>query len=343
LTVIEGLTERHLKVEEGSISALGAVDTGGTMLTQVLLAQGLLDEHAVPEDLLAATTADSARALLLTFSELSEAAIDRAVRGQVKNIMLELFFADEGRFVFYDPGESSWQLDGIVWELPIAGGVAAMEVLMDGMRRFDEWRELRKAFPHDNVIIHALTFHADLPALKALAEQGEPLPLRDLCMRLRMPRFQVFEQLYEGLCRGLVAVEESSQKGATGRGRSHEETLLRAAQNLLVEKQFEEASTLLEGLRELNPLDPNVVQLLKRARSEHLVQLYSEMPADVRPIRTVNDSREHDLSAEERHMLSRVNGRYDVATLLAVTPLGELRSLRSLHRLHRLALIRFDR
>jgi hypothetical protein len=256
--------------------------------------------------------------------------------------MLELLFAEDGRFFFCDVDEHAGQADTVDWDLAIPGGVGVLEVLMDGMRRLDEWRDIRKSFPHDHVLVHALAFATDVPAVQGLIDGGGELPLRDLCLRLRIPRFQVLEQLYQALCRGEVAIEETSHLSLPDGGPTQEETLLRAARNLLAEKQFEEATALLSGLRELDPLDPAVTGLLKRVRAEHLRELYKEMPARVRPIRTLADPDQCQLTPEERHMLSRINGRYDVATLLAVTSLSELSSLRSLHRLHRLALIRLE-
>jgi len=340
LILVSGLEERNLRLVDGEIVALGDSDPRPNILVDLLLAQGLVTEESVRSAQMTAGGPDETRARLLAQGVITAEELDRAIDSHVRGVVLDFLFTEEGRFVFADADEDAAACHWIHWDLALSVGIRAQGLVMDGLRRLDEWRRMREVFPHDNVIVHALAGAPDLHIVTTLAEVGEAIPLGDLAMRARAPRFRVVEQLSEGLRRGLVAIEDAAPLDAQSGGET--KTLLDAATALLDEGQFEEATSLLRAIRDLDPLDPTVGSLFKRARTEHVMQLYRDLPPRLRPIRTTEDLGHLDLTAEERHIFHRINGRRDIATLLVVTPLGELQTLRALSRLRMLGVVRFE-
>ena len=118
-------------------------------------------------------------------------------------------------------------------------------------------------------------------------------------------------------------------------------TLVANAEVLVDEKQYDEAAALLRSALDLDPYDAPARQLMHRARAEQVEELYQRFPPYRVPV--VCQGREQlqkiNLSARERYVLHRIDGRRDVATLTVSTPLGELETLRALRKLHHAGLV----
>jgi hypothetical protein len=339
LALASGLKERYFRLAEGKILALGASEPRPGSLLDLLVGHGFLAEEAVTSDLVEAAASDKIRQMLIDRSLVDRDQIDSVIEDHARDTLLEFFFLEDGRFAFSGADEvatSAW----IHWDLCLSSGLGAQDVLMDGMRRIDEWGRIREVFPHDNIVVFALASATGLPAVTALAKEGAPLSVGDLCGRLQAPKFRVIEQLFEGLNAGLVAIEDAP--APISRRGSAVDALLRAATALLDERQFEEASALLTTIRVLDPLEPDTAALLKRARREQLEELYRDLPAALRPVPRPERIAGAELTPEERHIFQRINGRHDIGTLIVLSPLGELHTLTALRRLMRLDLIRLE-
>ena len=104
---------------------------------------------------------------------------------------------------------------------------------------------------------------------------------------------------------------------------------------LLDEHQFDEAVALLRGALHLDPGREDARELLQRAWQEQLADLYQTIPPYKVP--SLRVTREQlaalPLTARERHLAERINGRWDVGALVVVTPVGELEAMRTLKKL----------
>ena len=341
LSVSLAIDVRYFQVTNGEITGLGAADPRAHDLVRLLLGRGLIDEtllHRVLER--SASEPRSLQKIILDEGHVERSSLAQAVRSHVKDAVLQVFLWEQGQFVFTATAESSL-LEPPSWDLSVNPSVPVAEVLMDAMRRLDDWRHISEVFPSDYVMLHAIAPAPDLPAVDALHEAREPLALVDLCLRLDRPRFAILEELYEGWRRGVVAAEATPAELAATPGSTPVQHLLDAARTLAGEQQYDEATALLRTVLNLDASHSEARRLLNDAHKAQLEQLYREFPPYRVPVATVDRSRLDNvtLAPRERYLLLRIDGRWDVATLTAITPLGELETLRALKKFLQLGLI----
>jgi hypothetical protein len=342
LTVSLEFEERYMRVEEGRLVALGSSDPRSHDLVRLLLARQLIDEPRLRRALQSAESSHRRlRTVLVDDGHVPAAALAAAVRSYAKDGALQLFLWQEGRFVFSDlPNEALLPDRELDTEFPVDPPIPMRELLIDGMRRVDEWRRVAEVLPSDYSVVHALGRAEDLPAYEALATKGEPTALGDLCLELGRPRFEILEELYEAWRRGLLAVDGVPQQLRANHS-SPIDVLVRNAITLLQEKQFEEAGVLLRSVLDLDPYHDRARAYLHRARAEQLQELYTEVPPYKIPWLRV--PRDHpklsSLSPRERYLLSRLDGKRDIDSLTVMTPLGELETLRAIKHFQHIQVI----
>jgi hypothetical protein len=342
LTVILDFEERFLRLQDGMLVGLGSDDPRARDLARLLLARGLIDEPRLRRAL--AAQDQSRRPLRVVLTDdgyVPAAAVFSAVRSHAKDIAMQLFLWHDGRFSFNEAGPAllaePQDVDGFLIDPPIP----MRELLMDGLRRLDEWRRIAEVLPSDYTVIHALGRATDLPALEMLADIGDPVALGDLCMRIGRPRFEVIEELYEAWRRGILAIDAVPQQLSIGMHTSHIDVLVSTAQTLLEEQQFDEAAALLRSALDLDPYHDHARQLLNGARLEQLASLYVQFPPFkvVVPEKTLEATQGLNLTPRERYLMTRIDGLRDVGTLTVMTPLGELETLRALRKFHHIGLV----
>jgi hypothetical protein len=97
-------------------------------------------------------------------------------------------------------------------------------MLMECMRRIDEYPMLLQTFPADGVRVSA-TGRAPDPEAESMESEktvlaivAQPRTVRDIVARAQLPSFDVYEALKHLKEKGLIAVEEDLQSGLTGEG-----------------------------------------------------------------------------------------------------------------------------
>jgi hypothetical protein len=333
--------ERYIRFADGLIVAYGSDDPMARDLGRLVLLRGLCDEASV----LRAVEAQSASGMpladtLVTSGAIDTARLEQAVHGHVEETVLGLFLWPDGRFTFSEalpPDDVDHYMPP---EYQLAEPISTRQVLMEGMRRLDEWTRIVKVLPSDDVQLHALGPADDLPILEEIAAHPEPPTLGQLLAVKGDSRYSVCEQLFRAFERGLVAVEAPKPEAAaralkTARGSTTVTHLLTAAQSMIAEGQHEEAAALLRSALSLDPFRAEARLLLQKSRDAQLTGLYDSLGRDrvARVAMTPGQLKRVQLSARERRVLEHVNGRWDVGALALTTAIGELETLRALKRL----------
>jgi hypothetical protein len=341
LTVALAFEERYLRLEEGMVTSLGSDDPRARDLARLLLGRGLIDEprlrRALREE---ERSRRPLRTVIIDDGHVPAPAVSAAVRAYAKDIAVQLFLWHDGKFFFTDEKGALGDVvptAGLVIDPPIP----VRELLMDGVRRLDEWHRIAEVLPSDFAVVHALGQADDLPSFALLQRSGEPIALGDLVLRAGRARVEVLEELYEAWRRGVLAVDAVPQQLVAKDRSSPTSMLVGSARALLEEKQFDEAAALLRSALDLDPYNDEARGMLHRARSEQLEDLYTQFPPVRIPVaqpapRPVFDA----LSARERYVLTRVDGVRDVAALTVVTPLGELETLRVLKKFVQVGIVK---
>jgi hypothetical protein len=337
--------ERYLRFADGSIGAYGSDDPMARDLGRLCLMRGLCDENA----LLAAVEQQSQSHMplgdvLVSSGTVAHDALEAAVRKHVEETVLGLFLWPEGRFTYRHEIAPEEVAQFMPPEYELAEPISTRGILMEGMRRLDEWTRIVKVLPSDDVQIHALGPATDLPILEEIAAHPQPPSLGQLLAEQGDSRFAVCEQLFRAFDRGLIAVEAPKPDAAggaqkTARGSTTVAHLVQAAQTMVQEGQHDEAAALLRSALALDPFRADARALMKESREAQLVSLYEAMPPQRVPTVVGKSYKGASLSTRERRVLSQVNGRWDVAALALTSGVGELETLRALRRLIRAGVV----
>jgi hypothetical protein len=341
LSVALEFEERYLRFVDGNVVAYGSDDAMARDLGRLCLLRGLCDEQAVLEAV--EQQAKSQMPLgdvLVSAGAVTHEALEAAVLAHIEETVLGLFLWPEGRFSFTVELAPKDVAAFMLPEYELHEPLATRQILMEGMRRLDEWTRIVKVLPSDEVQLHALGPADDLPLLEEIASHPEPPTLGQILAEQNDSRFAVCTQLFRAFERGLVAVEapsaEASARAArTARGSTTVAHLVAAATSMVDEGQHEEAAALLRSALTLDPFRADARVLLARSREAQLEALYEQMPRENVPRLALPEGRikRMTLTARERSLLTHVNGRWDVGALALTTGFGELETLRALRRL----------
>ncbi|HJZ85702.1 MAG TPA: DUF4388 domain-containing protein [Polyangia bacterium] len=341
LTVAMEFEERSLRLADGRIVALGADDALQRDLGRVLLARGLIDERTLGWALDVRTRSSRPLAELLAAEGLlAKTALSEAVMAHAREVTLTLFLWRQGTFAFSE-GEPPWGAELRGPELVLPDPLETRALLMEGMRRVDEWQRITAVFPSEYTQVYALDDDRYIPVLSKLREIGEPVALGELALLCPQSRYELYEQLYQAQQKGLLAIDAGVAQAEPPAARAPVDLLLDAARTLLGERQFDEANALLRAAEHLDPYRAETRELLRRSYDAELADLYQRFPPYKvpAPMGPRERAREARLGPRERFLLTRISGHTDVAQLAVMTPLGELHTLKILERLDRLGLI----
>ncbi|MBN2717668.1 MAG: DUF4388 domain-containing protein [Deltaproteobacteria bacterium] len=277
----------------------------------------------------------SMKARMVSHGILEYSSLVAYERSYAMELLLDLVFATDGSFHF-TPGENEKLLDEEVegHTMRLEKPISTKNALLDVMRRMDEWNHIREVFPSNLTVVSAVG-ESDNFFHKALTDIGIPIAIGDLCMRLELGRFVVYEHLYALNRKGLLTIDRISEGHDNHEALGPIRQLIENAEVLLSENQFEEARELLSTILGLEPENSEARKLARKLREEHLKYLYQQIPPHLTPVLTIPrvEFNLMPLSQKELFLGSRLNGKWDVGMLVVSTSLGELDTLRVLRKL----------
>jgi hypothetical protein len=240
-----------------------------------------------------------------------------------------------GRFTFAD-GTAGFE-NGV----PLALGLG--QVTLEGLRRLDEWPQLDGRYRSDSALLSpgdASRAGPRTPMQRALVEAARRrLSLGETRLALGLSRPAMLRRTEALRELGLVQVD-GAVPDADPVAR-----LVDQAQALVAERQFEEAGIVFRSLLAADPSDRRVRALLREAEREHVAALYEELSPVAIPVLVASAARGSEapggrrLTATDEEVASRVNGRWDVASIALASPLREVETLKVLRRLVRLGIV----
>ncbi len=247
--------------------------------------------------------------------------------------IIDLFLAPtQGRFALAD------DVGGFDGGVPIDLGLAQMT--LEGLRRLDEWPELDRRYPSEGALLCAdASGQPRTPGQRALVEAARRrVSIAEARLALVLSRPAILRRIEALRELGLAHVEGvAAHADPVSR-------LIDQAQALVIERQFDEAEIVFKSLLAADPADRRVRNLMREAEREHVAALYEELSPVAVPVLVgepgaLDTPAARRLGATDREVASRVNGRWDVASITLSCPLREVETLRSIRKLMRLGLI----
>jgi len=276
--------------------------------------------------------------ILLSMGVFSESEMMELLHLRALEIMFELFLWEQADFQFQD-------------EIPLPENLIRIEikatnVIMEGIYRTDEWRRYREVVPSDRVVLELVPGRSpsgvkegsDIPKILWLVNKR--MTVGEICYNLHASPFHVYSRLHQLVAEGVVQVTEEQPQPAppstTAEKPGSGQATPQQAKELLARGSFMEALILLQALLEAQPGNPEASELLSAAEPGFIAQTYREIltPEAVPNLRaSLETVMTMGLGPKEGFILSRINGTWDVRSILSVCPFREAESLLILRRL----------
>lgn len=253
---------------------------------------------------------------------LSEEDLKRALRVKAEETMYDLFLWPAGEFEFH---EGEFPAD-----IPITIETPVTPVILEGIRRVDEWQRIRAVIPTGETTFTRTSQPASAPnddleedAL-ALASAGKTLA--EISLELRRSEFETAALLFELHARGLLAVERVAPdaRGSDPIGATQE--LLTLAYRRLEERRYDSAINAYEEVLAIDRLNQHAKKgLIAAQEARDRERLATTVPRDRIPKIAVDFATltRQNLDPQEGFVLSRVNGEWDVQSILRLCPMAE--------------------
>ena len=287
------LIRHRLVTEEQLFKALLRQETQGRMLGSVLIGDGLIEEEG----------------------------LRRALGVKAEETVYDLFLWPDGAFEFKE-GEMPNDLV-VHLELDVTS------VLLEGSRRVDEWARIRLVFPTSRTTFvgkqrpEGPTDASEKQALH-LAAAGKSLA--EISLELRRSEFDAAVLLYDLYSRGLIGVEAPGEETRPLDSVEAIQERLKLANQRLQEKRYDLALKAYEEVLALDRLNQHAKKgLIAVAEARERERALRRVPLDKVPVLKVDliSLTKMNFDPQEGFVLSRVNGQWDVQSILKLCPMAE--------------------
>ena len=330
----DGKVEKRIFFKDGTIVSSAASDPK-EYLGHFLVSHGYIDELTLAK---AVEMQEENKMLLgkilLTIGAIEEDHLNKMLKLKAEESIYELFTWQEADFRFADGELPDYQMVSV--NLSVTG------LVLEGHRRVDEWKKIRQHIPNAQVVPVSVrdlkTDDGDAGVDNILSQVDDDRSVQEIALQTHSGEFHVCRVLYDQIRAGRLKVVRPRQvqiavAGQPGNGDSgslkspDSETLLEAAEALIGERRFDLA---LRHLRAAKSLDPNSakVQQLVSGYENKIQQAITEKGIKLTSVPLLCSNPEElnalDISPQEGFVLTRINGSYDIQTILKITPVPPL-------------------
>lgn len=340
LVIDDGRIAKQIFFRSGRIISSASTDPK-EHLGHFLVSQGLISERELAK---AMDMQERSKMLLgkilVTIGAIEEAALHRLLRRKAEESIYDLFTWEEGDFRFLDeelPTSTMIPLD-----LDTTG------LTLEGVQRLDEWKRIREFIPTMQAIPVSITALDDPEqpqgVRQVLALVDDDRTVEEICLQTHSSEFFVCRVLFEQIQHQRLKVVKPRWRGVEdgvppgGAATVGARALLATGRKLLDQGRFEHAVRHLRAARSLEPDNREVVTAVEEAEREVRGKLEENgirMTAVPKLSSDLEDLTASKISPQEGFMLTRINGTYDLQSLVKISPMPALDVLLVLWRLLR--------
>lgn len=287
--------------------------------------------------------------ILVMINAINETDLLRLMRKKAEESIYDIFLWEDGNFEFVD-GELP-DLKMVPLSLDVTG------IIMEGMRRYDDWQRIRLRVS-DNQCIPQIVQPLNLDELNEQEKLIVPYvdgerTIEAIALQTHNAEFNVARLVFAGLGDGTMSLVEAQPEeqavAAAGNPRSTAENdvemfLERGRAQLKEDPQ--KAYRMFKVASDLDPSDGRAVEAIREAEREIRVVLQKDgitgdrIPELAIPIQQLTDM---TLSPQAGFVLSRVNGTWDVKSIMKISPMKELEVLMIFQRFVKDGIIRLKK
>ncbi|HEV8430557.1 MAG TPA: DUF4388 domain-containing protein [Pyrinomonadaceae bacterium] len=300
------------KVDETQLKAAREVQrTSGAKLGEVLVEQGFLTEDEVLGIL----------------------------RTRTLDAIYDLFVWTDGDFQFYD--EESSPEDLLLIE------VEPTTVIMEGIYRIDEFERYRTLVPSDRSVLElnagwtsSLKLGKEFRQILYFVEKR--MSVAEVCYHMHASSFHVYGQLYTLISEGVARVTGELPEGSPAVVTEVEDvpesvTEMVWSAERKVDEDPEEALLIIQKALQQQPNHPEAQALLPVAEEKFIKRVYEAGGISPKSIpqllKSAMDLTAEQIDPQEGFVLSRINGSWDIQSILSICPFREADCLRMIKKL----------
>jgi hypothetical protein len=330
LVIDNGAVEKRIFFQEGKVISAAASDPK-EYLGHFLVSHGFIDEATLAQAMdRQKETQMLLGKILVTIGAISEENLETMLRLKAEEGIYELFTWPEGDFEFLDENLPEYTMVPLAIDIP--------GLVMEGTRRLDEWKAMRDRIPSPLCVpvqVAAWGVKEEDAAsgeAKVLAQVDDDRTIQEIALQTHSSEFFVCRVLFDQMRqRRLKVVRPRSEGSLSGPARQtvNSEALMSTAQSYIEDGDFELGLRHLKAARSVAP-DNQTVRLavdkaegVIRDRIESAGVVLTAVPqltAEATDIAAIR------ISPQEAFILSRVDGVYDLQTILKISPMPQLES-----------------
>lgn len=286
--------------EEDLFRALFRQDQTRELLGQILIAEGLLNETDLIE----------------------------LLRLKTEETIYDCFLWTDGEFAFEE--------ERLPRNIPASISLDIPRVIMEGVRRKDEWQRIRKVFPS-----RLTTFVVNQAAVAAVVELADEdqkilqlaalgMNLAQISLEMHAVEFYAASRLFGHYQKGLIEVADAPEEIPMELQVKDLREKLDAGVACFNSERYSEALAAFEAALEIHPRNKDARLFV--VKIERIIQdreAAMRIPREKIPILQCSpqDLAKMELDPQEGFVLSRINGQWDVLSILRICPMSELEVL----------------
>ena len=280
--------------------------------------------------------------ILVMINAIAEPDLLRLMKKKAEESIYDVFLWSEGNFEFVDGDLPDQKM--VPLSLDVTG------IIMEGMRRYDEWQLIRQRVP-DSGVVPEVVRPLDMEALADREKLIVPYidgqrSIEEIDLQTHNAEFNVSKLVCDGLRSGTMRLAERRPKpaapAAAPTGSEIDHFLQRGRAQLKDDPQA--AYRLFKAAHELDPSDGRTADAMREAEREIKEALardgvsVGKVPELSIPLQALT---QRSFSPQEGFVLSRINGQWDVKAIMKISPMKELDVLMIFQKLYRDAVIRW--
>jgi hypothetical protein len=348
-------TEKKIFFRNGRVISSASNDPR-EYLGQFLMSHGYITE---PELMKAMEVQAQSRILLgkilVMIDVITEEDLQRLMRLKAEEEIYDIFLWNEGDFQFID--DELPQMEMIPLQVDVTG------LIMEGTRRVDEWNRIHTLIGHE-ALIPALVKELPPEELQDDAQRtvvnaiDGKRSLAELVLESRSSSFNVASTIYHLTREGYVKLTDPTLVQAPA-AKAEEEpapfedfseddeivSLIARAQQSLRGREYEKAQRLLKAAENLDPNHQRVRNAIKGAEAAILSDLRGQGLHDSkvpRVAKALEEITQMNFTPNEGFMLSRINGQWDLGSLIKISPIREPDAMLIFYKLWRDGIIALE-
>jgi Domain of unknown function (DUF4388) len=285
--------------------------------------------------------------ILLMINAISETDLVRLMRRKAEESIYDVFLWEDGNFEFTDGEQPDLKMVPLSLDLT--------SIILEGLHRYDEWKRIRDRVP-DSTVIPIISRPLDLDSLAERERLMVPhidgqRSIEEIALQTHNAEFAVSRFVYEGLASGAMTLAQGVPRRAAavvaGSGSvatDVEHFLQRGKASLKEDPQA--AYRMFKVASDLAPADGRAAEALRDAEREIRTKADKDgVTEDKIPelAITIPELTERTFSPQEGFVLSRINGHWDVKSIMKISPIKELEILMIFQRLWKDGVIRWKK